>query len=292
MGVAISRRVAAACAALALAATALAGCNTQEKETEASPQVQSVVVDGSLGSIPSVALPKGMSVTSREKLQAVPGYGRQLTEGSSAILTVTTFDGDGALIEGEALGVPKIVKITDEGVGTELAKSLIGEHEGSRIVLLEPVQIKSKDTTLVTVVDILPTVAEGTVSELPKGMPEVKLVNERQQASAMGEAAPPAKLVIAPMLTGQGAQVLENQHVMVTFTQTHWSSGELVDATEPHTPITLNLNGVIPGLRAGILDQRVGSRLLLVIPPDQAAGTDTLVMVVDILAAFNSDVQN
>lgn len=276
-------------AALLAAGLVLAGCSEQSVDKEPTAQVQSVVVEGSLGSIPAVSLPDGMNVTNREELQAIPGFGRELGAGDTAILTVTTFDGEGTLIEGPALGTPKIVTIDRDGVGEVLAETLVGKHEGSRIVLLEPVQVKGKDTTLVTVIDILPTIAEGTVPEPVAGMPDVELVNDRQQALAMGEEPAPADLKVAPLIVGQGAQVLEGQRVIVTFASTHWSTGELIDATEPATPIAVNLNDVVPGMRAGILDQRVGSRVLLVIPPDQASGTDTVVMVVDILAAYTPE---
>ena len=65
-----------------------------------------------------------------------------------------------------------------------------------------------------------------------------------------------------------------------------WESGEPYDSTwaAGKVPRTLKLDETIPGLRDGLLDQTVGSQVLLVIPPAQARGTDTLVLVVDILA--------
>ena len=44
------------------------------------------------------------------------------------------------------------------------------------------------------------------------------------------------------------------------------------------------MSDIMPGLLQLLVDQRVGSRLAITIPPDQATGDDTLCVVIDILA--------
>ena len=79
-----------------------------------------------------------------------------------------------------------------------------------------------------------------------------------------------------------------------------WSSGTVFDSScqrgaRVHD-FAIGAGQVIPGWDEGLVGQTVGSRVLLVIPPDKGygstgssdgsiTGTDTLVFVVDILAA-------
>ena len=48
-------------------------------------------------------------------------------------------------------------------------------------------------------------------------------------------------------------------------------------------PAVVNLNTAMKGLANALVDQKVGSRLAITIPPDLAAGDDTLCVVIDIL---------
>ena len=51
-------------------------------------------------------------------------------------------------------------------------------------------------------------------------------------------------------------------------------------------PERLDMATIMPGLQQGLVDQRVGSRLAITIPPDLAEGDDTLCVLVDILATY------
>src|SRR5690606_8381969 len=64
------------------------------------------------------------------------------------------------------------------------------------------------------------------------------------------------------------------------------------------TSFTLKKGAVMPGFHDGLVGQKVGSRVLLAIPPEQAYGptgnmtvgvmpTDSVIYVVDIKAAYN-----
>jgi len=78
-----------------------------------------------------------------------------------------------------------------------------------------------------------------------------------------------------------------------------YASGTVFDSSWSRgVPVTFSIGtgDVIPGWDSGLVGQPVGSRVLMVIPPAQGygaegnssagiSGTDTLVFVVDILAA-------
>ncbi|HLS14411.1 MAG TPA: FKBP-type peptidyl-prolyl cis-trans isomerase, partial [Beutenbergiaceae bacterium] len=49
-------------------------------------------------------------------------------------------------------------------------------------------------------------------------------------------------------------------------------------------PATIAFTGLIKGWQNGLVDARVGSQVMLVVPPEQAFGEDTLVYVIDVLS--------
>jgi peptidylprolyl isomerase len=112
-------------------------------------------------------------------------------------------------------------------------------------------------------------------------------------------AAPPKTLQVKPLIKGNGAVVKKGQDLAVQYTGVIWRTGKVFDSSwSRNMPLTtvIGEGQVIPGWDTGLVGQTVGSRVLLVIPPadgygsagaSQAGikGTDTLVFVVDILAA-------
>jgi peptidylprolyl isomerase len=79
--------------------------------------------------------------------------------------------------------------------------------------------------------------------------------------------------------------------VTVQYTGVRWSDGSTYDSSWTQGgPRSFDLGaGVLPGLAEGLLEQTVGSQVMLVIPPGSGSAVgaeeDTLVLVVDILAA-------
>ncbi len=114
-------------------------------------------------------------------------------------------------------------------------------------------------------------------------------------------AKPPTKTVVQPLITGSGPKVTKGQTVRVTYTGALYRNGEVFDSSashpeKPYFEFPIGQGQVIKGWDSGLIGQTVGSRVLLVIPPadgygaagsgDKIKGTDTLVFVVDILAAY------
>jgi FKBP-type peptidyl-prolyl cis-trans isomerase len=113
------------------------------------------------------------------------------------------------------------------------------------------------------------------------------------------KANPPDQLVVQPLLVGRGAKVERLQQVQVQYVGVIWPGGREFDSSwrrgEPAN-FTVGRGEIVAGLDRGLVGQTVGSRVLLVVPPDDGygaagnanfgvRGTDTLVFVVDILDA-------
>ncbi|GAA1155908.1 FKBP-type peptidyl-prolyl cis-trans isomerase [Ornithinicoccus hortensis] len=138
--------------------------------------------------------------------------------------------------------------------------------------------------------------AEGTDVDPVEGLPTVEAdgTTPAQVTIPDGED-PPTDLVVQPLIEGEGAEVQAGQQLTVHYTGVKWSDGEQFDSSlERGEPFAFQVGAgqVITGWDEGLVGQKVGSRVLLVIPPDQAYGDDdpnlggeTLVFVVDILDA-------
>jgi peptidylprolyl isomerase len=102
---------------------------------------------------------------------------------------------------------------------------------------------------------------------LPEGAPEVDV--------EVGP--PPTALVTKDVVVGTGAAVPAGATVTVNYIGVSCSTGVIFDSsykTNPPTPATFSLSGVIPGWSQGIPGMNVGGKRLLGIPPDMAYGND------------------
>ncbi|MCO1578679.1 FKBP-type peptidyl-prolyl cis-trans isomerase [Crossiella sp. SN42] len=196
------------------------------------------------------------------------------------------------------LGVGKLIKGWDQG--------LLGVRAGSRVVLTVPPDWGYgprggipeagilKDDTLVFVVDVYGTYQSAASAVGKPGrpydtrrLPSVERVDGRQPAITIPAAQPPRWPESRTLVEGRGPRVWPGQTAIVQHTTVAWRTGEVVDSSwRKGKPAAFTLRpGKTPdGLIAGLSGVRAGSRVLLVVPPAQGQ-TDTLVHVVDVLAA-------
>lgn len=204
-------------------------------------------------------------------------------------------------------------------------KVLPGIKVGSRVLMVTPPadgfgpqgnpQIGvGKDDSLIWVVDIIDAVPIDAVAT---GTPAKALTNAAALPSVTAgksptitipKAAAPKKLVAEALIAGKGPKVAEGQTILAQYTGVIWRDGSVFDtswkpdrgpfnARVAETDKQTGEPGVIKGWVDGLVGQRVGSRILLVVPPNlgyktagnpQAGikGTDTLVFVVDIIGVY------
>lgn len=262
--------------------------------TDKQPPAQApeVGVTGAFGSVPVVTFTPPLPLAESSVETLIEGDGRELVADEPVVLTLTAYDGeDGGLVENRQVGEVRTLMLTQEDVGADLYPVLVGAREGSRLLVRQPVNEQGKDRMLVLVIDVRYTTARGEPETPAEGLPTVAVAEDGTPTITLPEGDPPDKLIVQPLLRGDGAQVRPGQDVTVQYTGVAWESGEMYDSTwaDGKVPRTLILEDTIPGLRDGLLDQTVGSQVLLVIPPAQARGTDTLVLVVDVLAVSGGD---
>lgn len=151
---------------------------------------------------------------------------------------------------------------------------------------------------------------EGTTVAPKAGLPTADVTDGNQSKKAVTITMPkrdgkvetaPKTLVSQDLITGKGRKVVDGETVKVRYTGVIWDTGKSFDSSAANggTPADFALvNGqMIPGFIKGLVGKTVGSRVLLVLPPAEGygttgntqagiKGTDTLVFVVDILAAL------
>ncbi|MFE7776178.1 FKBP-type peptidyl-prolyl cis-trans isomerase [Streptomyces sp. NPDC057445] len=201
------------------------------------------------------------------------------------------------------LGAGQVIKGWDQG--------LEGKKVGSRVELVIPPELGygaqgqgdiKPNATLVFVVDILkgttiPKSATGTdVAQDNIDLPKVTTNTDGKAPTVtVPKTDPPKKLVSNYVIEGKGEPVKATDTVVVNYVALTWKDGKKFDSTYD-TGKTANFplpQLTLKGLKDGITGKKVGSRILIVAPPDQAFGdkeqqgipkNSTLVFAVDLLA--------
>ncbi len=244
------------------------------------------------------------------------GNGEEVQDGDELIINASIFSGEDGSSQGTTYpSSPMVIPVSEDlkNNAPELYDVLSGAKVGTSFAYTsneipsmdgsEPSEAPKDTPTNVevyTIAEKLPKEASG--EETPKedinsaldsftikddGSAELKLADKRGDA--------PKELVSENLIKGDGKKVGENDTVYVRYQGVDWEKGEAFDGNFGSDKATaaLSLNQVIDGWKQGLAGKTVGSRVLLLIPSDQAYGDDApegqpsgaLVFVVDILGA-------
>lgn len=269
------------------AALMLAGCS-------APPPSPDVEVTGDAGAEPALDYAVPLEITRAESTVIWPGTGPALVNDGPVLLDYRLQRAtDGSLVEETYSSVPKPFTMTPETLSQDLYDALSGESVGARILLLVPATSDTSSFASAMVVDVLPTRAAGEPVPPRDGLPVVTLTEDGEPSIATPQGEPPTALVVQALIKGDGEQVAEGATVTVQYAGVRWTDGSAYDSSWTQGgPKSFDLGaGVLPGLADGLVEQTVGSQVMLVIPPASGgavgAETDTLVLVVDLLATSN-----
>jgi peptidylprolyl isomerase len=311
------RRLIAALFAPLVFGAAVAGCSSSTSTTGAN---ESVTVAGAEGKTPTVHIPARKADNSLVTKTLVRGHGQKLTAGDSYLANFNVYLWRGTtskLLFSSFSGAPQVLPVSIGLSG--LRKAVTGERVGSRVLAVLPpkygygaggnaqVGIKPTDT-LVWVVDLVHAFgarASATGRHISDGGGNLPLVRASPGAAPqvqIPKTSPPGNLVVKTLIRGTGPAVKAGQSIVVRYVASIWRTGTVFNenwpsASQPKAPPTaFKLGKLIPAWNTGLVGIPVGSRVMLVAPPAEGygksgnsqagiKGSDTLVFVVDILAA-------
>ncbi|MBL1085249.1 FKBP-type peptidyl-prolyl cis-trans isomerase [Streptomyces actinomycinicus] len=197
--------------------------------------------------------------------------------------------------------------------------ALAGKKTGSRVQIAVPPDlgygksgnsqagIKGTDT-LVFVIDVIDSYnskSSATGKPVPQedgDLPKVATNTDGQVPKVtIPKTDPPKKLVSEYVLEGDGAELKADQVVLCQFQGLVWDGGKTFQRTYGSGRLSQfsleQMQQAVKGLAQGLTGKKVGSRVLIVVPPDLGYGDNppsggpikkgsTLVFTVDILAAM------
>lgn len=211
-------------------------------------------------------------------------------------------------------GTPLFLQLAQGAIIDGWRYALAGKKVGSRVEFSVPptwgygkegqpqAGIEGTDT-LVFVVDLMGTFS-GKSSAKGKDVPQddagVPKVGTNTDGKAptieIPKADPPKKLVANYVIEGDGEEVAPDGSVVVQYKGVVWDTGKEFDSTYARSaPTSFSLQQVVKGWAQGLAGKKVGSRVVIVVPPDLGYGENppsgsgiekdsTMVFSVDILA--------
>ncbi|MEU6091052.1 FKBP-type peptidyl-prolyl cis-trans isomerase [Streptomyces sp. NPDC047085] len=214
---------------------------------------------------------------------------------------------------------PLVMQLAQGSIIDGWRYALVGKKTGSRVQIAVPptwgygksgnpqAGIKGTDT-LVFVIDLIDSFnskssVKGTaVPQTDDALPKVGTNTDGSVPSVkIPKTDPPKQLVSNYVLEGDGDEVKAEQTVLCQFQGLVWASGKTFQRTYGSGRLSQfaveQMQQVVKGLAQGVTGKKVGSRVLIVVPPDLGYGDtppsggviekgSTLVFTVDILAAM------
>lgn len=313
------RRFRVLAAVAAAGALALSGCGDSPDEKTSAALDQITVSGGSDKAAPKVDLkPKPLSVEETTTRVVKPGDGAAVKGDEIVSVKYVLVNGKDSSQLDTNFGKQNLgVNLSDDQLLPGLKKGLANQKVGSRILIAMPpkdafgtqgnaqINVGGSDT-IVFLMDVLSVEkplrsAQGTPVKPADGLPTVNVEEGKAAAIAIPKGKkPPTKTVAQLLVDGTGKKVEAGQTIRVTYTGALWKDGKNFDssASSPtgYFETAIGQQKVIKAWDEQLVGKKVGSRVLLVVPPadgygaagspPKISGTDTLVFVVDILAAY------
>ncbi|MEU2063601.1 FKBP-type peptidyl-prolyl cis-trans isomerase [Streptomyces sp. NPDC013455] len=315
----------------------LAGCGDDTSDPSgpsASPSVSSApppkIVDGPLPAItggtkfgekPTVAKGEGEPSKYLAVKTVIAGGGRTIAENDFIRADYLGQIWDTAKVFDNSYDRkrPLVMQLAQNSIIDGWRYGLAGRKTGSRVEIAVPPElgygkggnaqagIKGTDT-LVFVIDLIDSFnskssAKGEpVPQRDAALPKVATNTDGQVPKVtVPKTDPPKKLVSVYVLEGDGPEVKADQAVLCQFQGLVWEGGKTFQRTYGSGRLSQfsleQMQQAVKGLSQGLTGKKVGSRVLIVVPPELGYGDNppsggtikkdsTLVFTVDILAAM------
>ena len=285
-------RRAAPVALASAAALVLAGCaagSGPESTTPAGADCMdvssgslsdSVQVEGDFATAPTATFTTPLEADELERTVVIEGDGEVPQAGEDVTAIVSAFSGTTGQ---QAFSQPATIKAGDESVFEAFLAGIDCVPTGSRTVTVAPASTLYGDQgnetigiapneTVVIVVDVQEPLKPA---EWTEDVPEVEFGAEGDVPTVtLPDTAPPAEYQLKVLEEGDGAEVQSGDNVTLHYQGTSWDTGEVFDQSYGGDPAQFTTDAVIQGFGAALVGQKVGTKLIVSIPPQYGYGTD------------------
>jgi peptidylprolyl isomerase len=329
-----TRTAPAGLAALLLVSGLAAGCGSHAKPAakpaatpSTSAAAQALPASDEFGKRAKIDIPATNPTGKEEVKVKIAGHGPKIANGDLLVLNFTGKLWRGATDLGSSYdkgqGPVEVVEGEQQQMLQGWQDALLGQQAGSRIEVVVPpdkgfgsagtkdgsLQITGTDT-LVFDIDVYDVYPAGKTADIPGGtvtqadaatLPQVTGAPDGTTPPKITIPAgkqPPAQAVYKTLIQGAGRTVTANDSIVVQYEGALWKDGKTFDTSFGKKPFATAIGQgmVVPAWDEGLVGQKVGSRVLLVVPPDKGYGanppansgisaTDTMIFVVDIIDA-------
>jgi peptidylprolyl isomerase len=298
--------------------TAACGGDADKPDADSGDTIEGLTVSGRFGTMPVVKVEPEVKVNKLTTEVLSTGEGEPVNRGDKALLNLYIANGQTGkkAVATYDDGRPLSVVMDESKFFPPLVKALEGRPTGSRLAFADTVKdlygtagaaqigLKASDS-LVFVVDIMSVTPtdlldgpEGTKVPAPAGAPTI--VTEDGLISRLtfenAPKTPSDRLQVIPLVKGTGERIDGAKIVTMDYLGQVYGRAKPFENSYREEPATFDVGvgQLIKGWDIALRDQRVGSRLMVIVPPKQGygaagnpaikvTGTSTLVFVMDIL---------
>lgn len=279
-----------------------AGCTAP-----ASGDASSVVTaKGAFGSKPTVTIPTPINTAHTEVSTLIQGHGQTLTDGTPTLIKYTIYSGTtGKEVSSSSYGAPTTPITVGATKGGPLVEALECAQVGSRLAIAVKASELSSTTTAkpndksgpayIAVMDVVKAFlpkADGALQPGVNNMPAVVTAANGAPGISIPDITAPKKQKVQLVRKGDGATLTKKDTAIVQFTAVDWAASSTVQSStwtdgDSATTIALGSSEIPSQVRSALIGQKVGSQVMLVVPPTASSGsTQTYVYVFDVLGAL------
>lgn len=233
-----------------------------------------------------------------------PGEGAPIGADDTVAVHVTLIDGATGEVMSSTYdtGRHEPVQLGDPIMDEVLISAIVGQSEGVRLLYARPPSHTGAPTTMLMAITVERVVAvldraHGEEQVMPETLPEVMLDASGAPSIVPLDGPQASAMAAFTRVVGEGDPVVYGDNVVAHYTGWLWDGTEFDSSWNGGAPLTMPLldGAVIDGWIVGLVDQNVGSQVVLVLPSDYAYGDQnvgpippgsTLIFVVDILAVI------
>ena len=298
---------ASASAVPSASASAPASPSATPSKVPTSKDFEKVSVSGAFGKSPKVKVDAPYAIDKTRTKVLEDSDGAVVEAGQTVEVNYYGVDGRTGKKFDESFSAGQPVAFSLDQVVPGFSKGLTGQKKGSRVLIAMPgsdgydasggnaqagIEVGDTLVFVVDIVDVQLSEPSGTAVKPKAGLPTVTGPLDKPDIT-IPKSDPPKELVVQPLIEGEGKKVGAGDTITFAYRWEIWEDGRLVEESYGQKPGSSQLSGLVAGLQEGLEGQTVGSRVLLVIPPDKGYPDgnaqpkvekgETLVMVVDLL---------